>query len=655
MKAKKHILYYFLLLCLSGFSQSQPSPFKIWQLTALSGEASLRGNYKESEANINNYYTKQNGSYLNGVFQVSTQSFFVHPNFMLLNLSATYNPQTRRDNYLTVPDYTEKINTEGVDASARFFSKKKIKLTTSAIINTSIMNIENLTKVKSKNKQFVSTLSYSNKILPITISYTLQKSEQKTIGSDRKFNFDQRIIQGSTGKSFTSYDNHSFSYMHSENTSSQNDPNINVTPLRMLNSIDLVELTNDIIFDLKKNYSFNSLITNSNQQGSLNFKKFQANERLELKLPVNFLFASSYNLGISQQELTKNMNQGIHSTLSHQLYKSLYSSLFFDKNQAVQDAYKLNSNKIGVNFNYIKKIPKGKLTMVYTYYKDYQNVKTTPSILNSIHDGYMLTDNQIILLKNQNIDIQSVVVKNMDGTIIYQLNIDYLLIDKSPYIEIVRIPGGLIANNSIVYIDYTSTQAGLYKYAINNNSFAADVLLFKDKLNVYYKVAWQDYDNSGKIENQVFNYYTRYIFGARLNFYFIKGGIEYEYTKSSILPYQGVKYFINFQKTYKKVFLTLNGNLQDSQMANENVKRQDMDLTCKIAYSIFKNVKLDFDYMYRSMKGRGIDVDLTTSKFQMTSNIKRLFFSIGAELYWNKDVNNKTNFKGLFIQLTRKF
>lgn len=645
-----------MFLFLKGFSQDSPGQFVPWKLTAISGEARIRGVYQESETKNDNYLFMQKNSYLTGVFMLRTKSFFIHPNFVIVNLNATYSPETSRNYYLGIPDYAEKNNTEGLDFSALFFSKKRLNLTTNGSISTNIQNIENINVIKTKSRQYGAIIAYSNKFLPFSVGYTQQKSEQTTVGSDRKFNFDSRTIEASTKKSFFSSDNNSLAYWHIENISTQPDTtSINIQPLSSMTTYDNFELIDDIPLDSKRNYMFNSSISNSNGRGTYNLKTLYANESLNLKLPKNFTFSNIYNLGITQQDLNKINTQGFRSGLNHQLFQSLNSNLFFEHNQTTQTDYNEQRNKIGIDFRYVKQIPNGKLTLLYSYYTEFQQVVTPPTTLKMIHQEYILSDNELVLFTKQNVNIQSVIVKNAAGNIIYQNNLDYVLVDKSPYLEIVRVPGGLIANGAPVFIDYTAEQAGLYKYDMNNNSFSTDLSLFKNVFNVYYRFSTQEYHNQSLMQNLVLNYFTRHVGGARLNFSFVKSGAEYEYYKSSIIPYQREKVFINLQKMYKNVFFTLNGNLQNYQMASENTNRQDMDVSGKIAYSIFKNVQLSFDLMYRNMRGAGVNLDLTTSKLEITSNINKLFFSVGAEVYWNQTVNNITNFKGLYLQLKRSF
>jgi len=654
VKTKKYILCFFLLLSLSASSQNSPSPFKVWGLLSFSGEVKVRGTYREYKSK-GSYIASQKGAFVTGMIRVNTKSFFVHPNFMVLDLSANYNPETTRSSYIENPDYAEVSNRGGFETSALFFGKKKLNLTTNASLNNSIQNIENIRKIFTKTRLLGATIAYTNKYVPCSVSYNDIKSDQRTIGLDRKFSIKQRLFQGNASTSLTSHDSHNFNYNRTESSSIQSDTTLYTAPFHSRNTIDIFELRDEVAFDTTKKYIFTSYLSNSNQRGSLNFKRFLADERLILRLPKNFIFASGYSLIITRQDLFKSNNQGIESSLSHQLYKSLKTTVFFESNIANQTSYKEQRNKVGFILNYDKKIPYGRVASSYQYSRNFQNVKTNPSELDILYEEYTLSDYQITYLQKPNVDIQSVVVKDVTGSIIYQLGIDYVLIEHPPYLEIARVPGGMILNNEVVYIDYTAMQPGLYKYNMDNHIFHISLLFFDDRLSVYYSFSSQVYHIPQYSEFLTVDYFTRHLAGARFHFHFLDGGAEYEDNKSSIIPLKRLHCFLNLQKTYKKFTFTLTGNMQLYKMLQDNSKRQDIDVTGKIAYSVLKKTTLFFDLMYRNQQGKGMDLDLITSRLDITSDIRRFSLSAGVELNLIHEFTIYRTLKGVYLQIGRKF
>ena len=660
MKAKTFILFYFLLLYSNSFSQNNPNGFQFWRLTSFSGEARIRGLYREQEVIRGDFIDKQKSSLLSGGALLNTKSFFLHPNFLILDVDASYYPETSRNDFIVVQDQAEVRNLKKLDLTATLFSQKKITLSTFANFDESYQNREYITDLKSNSKQWGGALFYSNKFLPLSADFRKRQWEQKEVETGRKVSIDERVFQSRTSKSFTSRDKHELSYSRNEfinqNVFTEQDENLYL----IKGTIENTNLNSNIFLDEKRNYSFNSMISNINQQGNINFKRFQALESVALKLPKKFTFNNNYNFFLTRQALNNLSQHSIQSSLAHQLYLSLNTRLFFEHNRMKHTAYREYTNRTGIDIKYVKKIPAGgQLSLSYMYFLWHQNMDSDPTSLQTTNEEYILSDNEITLLKRPDINTASVVVRDATGIITYQINLDYMLIDINSYLQILRIPGGQIANNATVYIDYTSTQSGSFKYDMNNHSFTANVLLFKGKLEVYYRFSAQDLKNLSTTEMPPINYFTQNVLGARLDFGFINGGAEYDDFKSSIIPYRRVRYFINIQKNYhQKIFLTLNGNIQDFQiiMPNETLPQKYSDVTGKIAYTIFKQTKINLDLMYRNQRGRGLDLDLLTAGSEITSVIRQLYVTFGVELYRRNFLGmEKINFRGTYISIARRF
>jgi hypothetical protein len=79
------------------------------------------------------------------------------------------------------------------------------------------------------------------------------------------------------------------------------------------------------------------------------------------------------------------------------------------------------------------------------------------------------------------------------------------------------------------------------------------------------------------------------------------------------------------------------------------------DITGKAEYVIIKQTKLNLDVMYRKQQGRGIDLDLLTARLELTSVIYQLYVTAGVEVYRRNYIGEKINFKGIYMQISRRF
>jgi len=641
-----------LALSCNALAQSNGNSMYFWRLHSVSGEARLDAHYREQEQIGISINETQKSSFISGGLLLKTNSSFIHPNFMLLDVDAGYFPASSKDTYIVVPDQSEVRTVKKLDVTASFFKQKPINISLFGNYDESYSTRENLTDVKTVNKHYGTSVVYSNKFLPVTFDFHSRKWDEREVQTGRSYTLDQKLFNAGATKSFTKRDREEFRYSHDDNV------NVNQNLYRVANVIDNIDFLSRINLDLKEKFNLNTTVSNISQHGNINMKRFQANESFYGQLPKNFSVYSSYNYYKSQQESNNLQQHNVNTSLKNKLYESLVSTIYFEYNTINQTVYKEYSTKAGFELNYTKKIPGGQLIVAYRFDRYHQDYTADPSARSIVSEQYTLTDNQITLLKLPDVKIETVIVKDFTGTLIYQNGLDYILIERGRYTEIRRIPGGLIANNSAVLIDYTAIQPGSYKYDANTHVLNTSVYLFKNILSFYYRFSTQDYTNLVSTEYVTLNYFTQNLIGTRVDFGFVYAGVEYEDYKSSILPYRMMRYYVNFQKYFgKNLMLMLNGNMQDYVMLDkpEPEYQKYMDVTGKAIYTIYKQTSLNVDLMYRKQKGSGIDLDLFTAKTEITSTMSRLNLTLGVEVYRRNYVGEILNFKGTYIKIVRKF
>jgi hypothetical protein len=348
----------------------------------------------------------------------------------------------------------------------------------------------------------------------------------------------------------------------------------------------------------------------------------------------------------------------ITPSLHHRLFKSLTTKINSNSTFFNSNVYKELQLRNGIEFNYIKRIPGGQLMISYRYDRYQERHTSDPLSIHIFGEQYLLSDGKITLLKQSYINKESVIVRDITGTIIYQADIDYVLVEHNQILEIRRIPGGAILDNGVVLIDYIAVQPGKYKYDANIHFLSTNLSLFKDKLTLYFRFNTQDYLNLDYTDFVVLNYYTQNLTGLRFNLHFLNAGIEYENYRSSILPYFMTRYFLNVQKEIgHKLRIGLNGNYQDYVMLNETEARYQkyLDITGKVNFSIIKQITLNLNLMYRKQTGHTIDLDLFTARSELVSELNKLRIVLGAELYKRNYLGEKLEFKGAYFKIARRF
>ncbi|TAL74941.1 MAG: hypothetical protein EPN88_03600 [Bacteroidetes bacterium] len=649
MKRLTFILF-FVAVISTGLSFSQRSSNGFFNSQYVSGSVNFKGLYREQKSQIGIVNEDQKSTYYVGGIAFNTGSYLFTPDLIFINLDAEFNPETRRETYLLIPDRSEVRTLSKLDFRTSVFRNKSINLNTFINLNQTYFNRELLTNIKSDNKQWGGLLSLNNKFLPVSVSFRQSDWTQKEIQTGRTFRMKQNNLLGSVTKSFGNSDKHELLYSH-------DDFNYNYADSReIINIIDKVALNNNIYFDRGQRYSFNSQVSYFNQAGDNKYTRIDAIEKLMFYLPGNFRLMGGYNYYKLRDQFQTLSQNRIYGSLNQQLFESLSSNVSMEYSGISHTIYKENIIKAGFDLNYTKKIPTGNLNMSYRYYRGYFNMNGVSAPLKIINEEHILSDGKITLLNRPYVNLSTLQIKDKSGVIIYQLNFDYIVNLRNNFVEIQRILGGQITNDQVITADYTSIQPGSYNYETDNNSFSTGILLFKRLIELYYKGSFQDYRNMKETEFLILDHYSQNIYGTRIDIGFAGAGVEYDSYNSNIIPYKRYRYFMDLNWSFRsRLLVSLNGNIMDYKIIADDVNQKHSNISGKITYNINQKTKIDIDAGYLSQKGRNIDLKLITSKLALSTSFRQLYFHGGIEMYRRQYLNSNFSFFGTFVELLRKF
>ncbi|MCF8378924.1 MAG: hypothetical protein K9H49_05055 [Bacteroidales bacterium] len=652
---RKNIVLVLLLLLVfyNCRAQNGTRSDEVFHQRSFSGELKLKTLYRNQESLFNEVPNEQQSFYYIGGLRLHSSSYLWDPDILLLDVEGELNPESRDETYLTIPDRSEvrTLNKLGIKATA--FNNKPLTLNTYLNFNQSYFNRELLTDVKSDNRLLGGILTSNNKYLPLSLSFRKTKWDQTELQSGRNFSMDQSNIEGRIYKTFGQNDKNELVYSHDEYNYRYSDLD------DVINKTDRMRLSNNFYFDEKKNYSYNSLISYINQKGNHEYNRIESIQRILFNLPNNFRFTGNYDY-YNRDELFQTTAQNrVRGELHHKLFLSLKSNLFIDYsnlNRKSTFESQESTTKSGIDFKYTKKIPLGQLNLAYSYFRQHQSAVSESPLIQIRSEEHKLSDDEIVLLDKAFIDPASIEVKDETGTIQYRQDLDYILVERNNFIEIQRVLGGLIVDNQIIYVDYIATPPGTYDYNAHNNSFSASLLLFKHIIELYYRRSAQDYSNISQNDLLTLNYYTQNMVGGRVDIGFVRFGIELDDYESSIIPYQMMRYYMNLNaKIGKKFLLSLNGNIRDYIIIDNETDRLYANLSGRLAYNINRKMKVNLDVGYLNQSGRNIDLEALTGRLEFISNFRQLSMKAGLEVYNRMYVNSSHRLNGGYIQIARKF
>lgn len=650
---KRRLIYLLFVISIECFGQNGSSVNQFWHQQSLSGAIGIKGHYRNQQQILGSGFKENiHGTLISGGLLLNSKSSMIRPGMIDLDLEIEYNPEKMNEQFLTIPDRSEVRTLKRLNFRTTFFQEKKLTFNAFVNLNQNFINRENFTNSRTNRKFFGGGLFYKNKVLPSSITYQEGTWDQNEIETGRTYSYWQRNIKARVSRSFFSADKNFLSYSYDDYIRKES---FDTIPRR--NKVNYIELNSNIPLDQAKDYNLNAIVSNFNQKGWNNLNRFQVFTNLNMKLPHNFRLLVNYNFFDSQYLFYRLDQYRAKLDLSHQLFKSLTTNIFVEYNSNKHTIYQEYDNRVGFSINYTKKIPKGRLNISYSFiYRDFKR-NSEPVPLKVEDEEHVLSDEKITLLDKPFVEIETVVVKDITGTIIYVKNLDYLLSEQNNYIEIKRIPGGMIPNSATVLVDYTTLLPGSYKFTLNNQAFTVSVLLFKRFIELYYRRAKQNYNNVEQSEPVALNFFLQNVYGVKFDIGLARFGVEYDDYKSSIIPYRLIRSFINLQWRYKNKFLfSAMGNIRYYITIGFRVDELYADISGRMAYSFTPRIKLNVEVAYRQQNGYQIDLDYLTARTELTIIVRKIYITVGAEVYRRNYLNRETiNFNGAYVSIVRKF
>jgi hypothetical protein len=632
-----------------SYGQNLSPSHGFWQQKSFSGEINLSGLYRQQKSNYEQMQENQQSTYYLGGIKLNSRSFLWGSDIADLNISGEYNPESRYEKYLQIPDRSEVRTLKNLDVRTTIFNNKPVTLNAFVGLNQTYYNREFLTNVRTNTNHWGGMMALNNKILPVTFSYRKSLWTQDELDTERTFKMDQEDLEGRISKSFGENDNNELIYAHNNYLYSY----YGMSDIK--NQIDRISLNDNVYFDRKKKYSINSYASVYDQNGSNEFRKIDVSERLILQFHQNLRFMGDYNFYRMEEIQTLNQNR-VHASLNHRLYESLTSEIFGEYSTVNQTVYDESNIKAGLDLNYTKKIPTGRLNIDYRYYHHWFDVKSVPADIIVVDEEHQLSDTKITLLLKPYVRPGSVFVTDVTGIIVYQEGFDYNIIARDSYTEIQRIPGGLISDNQLVMVDYTASVPGTYGFEANNNTFSASLQFLNRLFELYYRGSWQHYSDLKDADFLVLNWYDQNVFGGQIDIGLATGGVEYDNYQSNIIPYKRMRYFLNLNwNIHSRVLLSVNGNIFDYKYISDGVNQKYSNISGKLTWTVTQRIRADFEMGYLQQVGKNIDLTLLTSRAEISASLRQLVFKAGADMYIRNYLNSDFSFFGTHLDIIRKF
>jgi hypothetical protein len=581
---------------------------------------------------------------------IKSNSYIWSPKFLKLFAEAEYSPNALMENYIVAPDRSENTNAEKLNLQATLLDQTFIPINVFWNYNHGYTSRELSNDIEITGRNLGANLSILNPILPITFSYSNGGWKQTEITQNTSYLYYSDLSSMNINKDFGTFMANRFMLSYEDTKqkySNYKELNSFITTGTFFNRTNLLT-TSDT-----------RLTTNASYQkrlGFQNYLRYDGTSNFSTELPEDFRMNVNYMYSNQTVDSVQNVINKPMLRLEHQLYLSLHSYGYVQFLDSKHTSYSEKMKTFALGFNYEKFIPTGKVYLDYEIRLDKNNRAANPVPLFSKDEEYVLNNASITILRFPNVRESSIIVKNANGTIIYQNNVDYSITNRGNYIQISRIPGGLIDNNSKVYIDYISDIMANSSYSVLSHQIGLKFKLLGNFLEVYDRYSGNNFFEVDTTAFQELQTIDRNIFGFETSFSNFNIGAETENFNTNNLPYYSFRSFLRYRNLIFDVLnFSFEGNMYYYQFKNDGKIQRIVDLVLLSDYPINKWSAATFNGSYRSQNDPSTISNIMSLRLAYIMNIYNAKITGGFELF-NRTINKYSNYyTGFFLKLERRF
>ena len=185
------------------------------------------------------------------------------------------------------------------------------------------------------------------------------------------------------------------------------------------------------------------------------------------KLYTNYVF--SY--GKREADAFDSERADFRARLQHLLYENLTTRISTGANLNDFTGGKENTYDNKIDLLYQRNIPWGILSLTSGWNYRYTTREGGETLIPVIDEPQALTTGEVTLLDNENVDLDSIVVTDITGTIAYIENVDYRIERNNSFVSISRTTVGAIANGQTVLVDYRFLRDPAFDDAVFNQAY----------------------------------------------------------------------------------------------------------------------------------------------------------------------------------------
>jgi hypothetical protein len=409
---------------------------------------------------------------------IETGGWLVYPRLLAFNLR--FSPeweQTREHNDNELFDKTRTFLL-GYDTNITLLPYKPYTLTLFANRLRSTVSTTFAARSKIESDTYGAGLNLKYSVLPTQINYQRQESTQT--------GFFTSDTESDKIKLVMNYDrllgDSQLTAEHSEQSTSFTGTT-NTTKSQNVKFRNRYDFNKKVI--LSSRYAYNE-----SQSSSSATRRYNVKESLDWTHTENLRTRYSFryddiNFGTARLESAE-----LGFNLTTLLLKDLSTSFSASGSSSRSSGLKERIYGTGLSLNYNKGIPRGTFNISTSHSYRINDREADSKFEQVVEEPVTLSTGTVTRLKNKDVDINSIVVTDSTGTVVYIKDVHYRVRDVNAFVEISRIPVVIhpipaIPDGDTVLVDYIFQINATFDFSSFNQSYQADLFMWS-AWRVYY-------------------------------------------------------------------------------------------------------------------------------------------------------------------------
>lgn len=427
-----------------------------------------------------------------------------------------------------------------------------------------------------------------------------------------------------------------------------------------------IDLNNSYILTENKNITLGSRLGYRQSEGVQDSSAFNVSERVVWKHKKDLKSEYSLRYDTSKSGDIERDVSALAFGLSAVPVQNLTASVFASGSFSNSTAFKENRYSTGLGLNYKKEFSGAKVTFSSKHSFSVVDRSEKAEFTQVFDEAVTVTNNRINInaaLSNENIDIDSIIVRDSPGGVPFVKDLHYRLTERGNSVIVsciiggaIDIPVGSCSSGVTVFVDYRFRNNPFYDFSVFKQGYSINAILWSD-WRIYYSYSQSTQRFISGISPDELPYNTVHILGSELKWKWSKTRVEYKNTESTSLPSESFRMSetISFRPS-QRTHLSASGRYSSLKLKDTGERSESYGLASGFQWAPKRNLSFGIDASHGKSFG-----SISETEHNEFSSFTQWFYGIwSAKLRYDfsmesdSQTNEETKRQLVFFKLSRQ-